>query len=87
MFNVVCIFLCTIYRRENTSHWKVKEIDADEQRRKGYCPMTPKEVGMFLTALGYPPNTPIYIAAGEIYGGESRTIELRARYPMLMNKV
>ncbi|CAM8946387.1 unnamed protein product [Rhodiola kirilowii] len=72
--------------RENTSHWKVKEIDAEEQRRKGYCPMTPKEVGMFLTALGYPRNTPIYIAAGEIYGGEARMVELRVRFPMLMNK-
>ncbi|CAM8946401.1 unnamed protein product [Rhodiola kirilowii] len=72
--------------RENTSHWKVKEIDAEEQRRKGYCPMTPKEVGMFLSALGYPRNTPIYIAAGEIYGGEARMVELRVRFPMLMNK-
>ncbi|KAF8034956.1 hypothetical protein BT93_C1090 [Corymbia citriodora subsp. variegata] len=72
--------------RENTSHWKVKEIDPVEQRSKGYCPLTPKEVGIFLTALGYPPNTPIYIAAGEIYGGDSRMAGLRARYPMLKRK-
>ncbi|KAK9749011.1 hypothetical protein RND81_02G096100 [Saponaria officinalis] len=72
--------------RENTTHWKVKEINATEQRTKGYCPLTPKEVGLFLSALGYPSNTPIYIAAGEIYGGESRTAELQSRYPILMNK-
>ncbi|XP_010025946.1 O-fucosyltransferase 7 isoform X2 [Eucalyptus grandis] len=72
--------------RENTSHWKVKEIDPMEQRSKGYCPLTPKEVGIFLTALGYPSNTPIYIAAGEIYGGDSRMAGLRARYPMLRRK-
>ncbi|XP_030455271.1 O-fucosyltransferase 7-like isoform X1 [Syzygium oleosum] len=72
--------------RENTSHWKVKEIDPVEQRSRGYCPLTPKEVGIFLAALGYPPNTPIYIAAGEIYGGDSRMAGLRARYPMLMRK-
>ncbi|KAK9270603.1 hypothetical protein L1049_026185 [Liquidambar formosana] len=73
--------------RENTVYWKVKDIDASEQRAKGYCPLTPKEVGIFLTALGYPSNTtPIYIAAGEIYGGESRMADLQSRYPILMSK-
>ncbi|KAI4366562.1 hypothetical protein MLD38_022424 [Melastoma candidum] len=72
--------------RENTSHWKVKEIDSMEQRAKGYCPLTPKEVGIFLKALGYPRNTPIYIASGEIYGGESRMADLRSRFPFLMSK-
>jgi len=73
--------------RENISYWKIKEIDPIEQRSKGLCPLTPKEVGIFLTALGYPSTTPIYIAAGEIYGGESHMSELRSRYPLLMSKV
>ena len=73
--------------RENTSHWKVKDIDSNEQRSKGYCPLTPKEVGLFLSSLGYPSNTPIYIAAGGIYGGDSRMADLRSRYPILMSKV
>lgn len=72
--------------RENISYWKVKDIDPVEQRSKGFCPLTPKEVGIFLTALGYPSKTPIYIAAGEIYGGESHMAELRSRYPLLMSK-
>ncbi|KAL6578367.1 hypothetical protein OROMI_010695 [Orobanche minor] len=72
--------------RENTTWWKVKDIDPAEQRAKGYCPLTPNEVGIFLTALGFPSNTPIYIAAGEIYGGESRMADLQARYPIIMNK-
>ncbi|KAH7835463.1 hypothetical protein Vadar_026292 [Vaccinium darrowii] len=55
---------------EYTVYWKVKDIDSAEQRAKGYCPLTPKEVGIFLTDLGFPSNTPIYIAAGEIYGAE-----------------
>ncbi|CAK9149046.1 unnamed protein product [Ilex paraguariensis] len=72
--------------RENTSYWKVKDIDPVEQRAKGLCPLTPKEVGMFLNALGFPSKTPIYIAAGEIYGGDARMDDLQSRFPLLMNK-
>ncbi|XP_071713909.1 O-fucosyltransferase 7 isoform X2 [Rutidosis leptorrhynchoides] len=72
--------------RENTSYWKVKDIDSIEQRAKGYCPLTPKEVGVFLKALGFPKTTPIYIAAGEIYGGDTRMSDLASRFPMLMKK-
>ncbi|XP_011074208.1 uncharacterized protein At1g04910 isoform X1 [Sesamum indicum] len=72
--------------RENTTWWKVKDIDPLEQRMSGFCPLTPKEVGIFLRALGFPSNTPIYIAAGEIYGGEPRMAALQSRYPVLMNK-
>ncbi|CAL1390300.1 unnamed protein product [Linum trigynum] len=72
--------------RDDTSYWKIKDIDSEEQRSKGYCPLTPTEVAMFLTALGYPSNTPIYIAAGEIYGGDAHMGELLSRYPLLMSK-
>ncbi|KAK9165759.1 hypothetical protein Scep_000950 [Stephania cephalantha] len=72
--------------RENTAYWKVKEIDSREQRAKGYCPLTPKEAGIFLSALGYPLSTPIYIAAGEIYGGDKHMDDLRSRFPLLMSK-
>ncbi|KAL5074919.1 hypothetical protein RYX36_013903 [Vicia faba] len=72
--------------RENTTYWKRKHINPTEERSKGNCPLTPKEVGIFLSALGYPTRTPIYIAAGEIYGGESHMTELRSRYPFLMSK-
>lgn len=72
--------------RENTVWWKVKDIDPVEQRSRGYCPLTPKEVGIFLSSLGFPSNTPIYIAAGEIYGGEARMADLLACYPLIMNK-
>ncbi|KAL0795249.1 hypothetical protein Bca101_066626 [Brassica carinata] len=72
--------------RKNTAYWKVKDIDGRVQRLKGNCPLTPKEVGVLLTALGYGPNTPIYIAAGEIYGGESRLASLGSRFNMLMSK-
>lgn len=72
--------------RENTSYWKVKDIDSEGQRVKGYCPLTPKEVAVFLSALGYSSNTPIYIASGEIFGGDSRMTDLESHFPLLMSK-
>ncbi|KAE9608697.1 putative GDP-fucose protein O-fucosyltransferase [Lupinus albus] len=72
--------------RENTNHWKVKDIDSTEQRLGGFCPLTPKEVGIFLQALGFPPSTSIYIAAGEIYGGNTHLSELSSRFPNLIFK-
>ncbi|XP_057866150.1 O-fucosyltransferase 38 isoform X2 [Cryptomeria japonica] len=72
--------------RENTNHWKTKKINSTDQRIGGYCPLTPKEVGIFLQALGYPRNTWIYIAAGEIYGGSKHLGELQYHFPNLIFK-
>ncbi|WJX34654.1 O-fucosyltransferase 38, variant 3 [Trifolium repens] len=72
--------------RETTKYWKVKKINSTEQRIGGFCPLTPKEVGIFLLALGFPPSTPIYIAAGEIYGGNTHLSELSSRFPNLIFK-
>lgn len=75
------------YSRENTNHWKVKKINSTEQRLGGFCPLTPKEIGIFLRALGYPPSSLIYIAAGEIYGGNTHLLELTSRFPNIVFKV
>jgi hypothetical protein len=40
-----------------------------------------------LRALGYPNSTRIYIAAGEIYGGDERIAGLISRFPNVMRKV
>ncbi|XP_064985120.1 O-fucosyltransferase 38 isoform X3 [Musa acuminata AAA Group] len=72
--------------REITNHWKLKDINSTEQRLGGFCPLTPKEVGIFLQALGYPSSTWIYVAAGEIYGGETYLSDLRSRFPNLVFK-
>ncbi|KAJ7958975.1 O-fucosyltransferase [Quillaja saponaria] len=72
--------------RESNSNWKEKVIDPREKRLKGLCPLTPTEVGVFLTAFGYPSKTPIYIAAGKIYGGEKHMAQLLSRYPLIMSK-
>ncbi|KAL6521461.1 O-fucosyltransferase 38 [Orobanche gracilis] len=73
--------------REKTNHWKIKIINSTEQRIAGLCPLTPKEVGIFLQALGYPSSTLIYIAAGEIYGGDTYISELTSRFPNIVYKV
>ncbi|KAK7300553.1 hypothetical protein RJT34_11399 [Clitoria ternatea] len=54
--------------RYQVKHWKVKEIDSKSKRLRGSCPMTPREVTVFLEALGFPLDTNIYVAAGTIYG-------------------
>eukprot|EP00897_Mesotaenium_endlicherianum_P007530 jgi/Mesen1/6805/ME000035S06186 len=72
--------------RMKTKHWRVKEIDASSQRALGMCPLTPLEIGMLLQALGFPNQTLVYVAAGDIYGGERRMNDLRMRFPNLLRK-
>ncbi len=73
--------------RKNTPHWRIKKIKAAHQRSRGFCPLTPTEVALFLKALGYPASTHIYIAAGEIYGGQERMAGFLSRFPNVMSKV
>lgn len=86
LFRLINASLPTTFR-ENTRHWKIKKINSTEQRNAGLCPLTPREVGIFIKALGYPPFTLIYIAAGEIYGGARRLSELTSRFPNIVFKV
>ncbi|XP_027368506.1 O-fucosyltransferase 19-like [Abrus precatorius] len=70
--------------RYQVKHWKVKEIDSKSRRLRGSCPMTPREVAVFLEALGYPLNTKIYVAAGTIYGKDGMK-PLLNKYPNIFS--
>ncbi|KAM7278561.1 hypothetical protein ACFE04_005695 [Oxalis oulophora] len=66
--------------------WKEKIINSDLKRKDGLCPSTPEETALILRALEIDRNIQIYIAAGEIYGGERRMASLAAAYPKLVRK-
>ncbi|XP_042419582.1 rhamnogalacturonan I rhamnosyltransferase 1-like [Zingiber officinale] len=66
--------------------WREKEINSTAKRLQGLCPLTPEETTLILKALGFDKDTVIYIASGEIYGGEKRLSVLRAEFPNLVKK-
>ncbi|WRX19094.1 GDP-fucose protein O-fucosyltransferase - like 10 [Theobroma cacao] len=66
--------------------WKEKIINSDLKRKDGLCPLTPEETALTLKALDIDTSYQIYIAAGEIYGGERRMASLSAAYPKLVRK-
>ncbi|CAF2042136.1 unnamed protein product [Brassica napus] len=66
--------------------WKEKEIVSKERRVQGRCPLTPEEAVLVLKALGFQKDTQIYIAAGDIYGGERRLALLKESFPRIVKK-
>ncbi|GMI69028.1 RG-I rhamnosyltransferase 1 [Hibiscus trionum] len=66
--------------------WKEKIINSEMKRKEGLCPLTPEETALVLKALGIDHNVQIYIAAGEIYGGERRMAPLAEAFPNLVRK-
>ncbi|CAA3027569.1 PECTIC ARABINOGALACTAN SYNTHESIS-RELATED-like [Olea europaea subsp. europaea] len=70
-------------RFKDGSHlWDV----ALQKRKEGRCPLEPGEVAVMLRAMGYPKETPIYVASGQVYGGQNRMAPLRNMFPNLVTK-
>lgn len=62
------------------------ETSPDGERKRGKCPLTPHEVGLMLRALGFKNDTYLYVASGEIYGGEETLRPLRELFPNFYTK-
>ncbi|PIN10500.1 hypothetical protein CDL12_16922 [Handroanthus impetiginosus] len=58
----------------------------DRERRHGKCPLSPEEVGLMLRALGFGNDVHIYVASGEIYGGEVALAPLKSLFPNFYTK-
>ncbi|XP_010242866.1 PREDICTED: uncharacterized protein At1g04910 isoform X2 [Nelumbo nucifera] len=67
--------------------WKtLHRSNPDKERRHGKCPLTPEEVGLMLRALGFGSDIHIYVASGEVYGGEETLAPLKALFPNFYTK-
>lgn len=72
---------------EIRKRWEtLPELSPDEERARGKCPLTPQEVGLMLRALGFNNDTYLYVASGEIYGGEKTLQPLRDLFPNFYTK-
>ena len=49
---------------------------SQKRRSQGLYPLTPEEIALVLQAFDFGKETQIYIAVGEIYGGEHRLAQL-----------
>ncbi|URE40114.1 GDP-fucose protein O-fucosyltransferase [Musa troglodytarum] len=58
----------------------------EKGHRHGKCPLTPEEVGLLLRALGFGNDVHLYVASGEIYGGEETLSPLKALFPNFHSK-
>ncbi|PWA55570.1 hypothetical protein CTI12_AA400040 [Artemisia annua] len=73
--------------RQIRRRWKtLHKRNPDRERRQGRCPLTPEEVGLMLRALGYSSEVHIYVASGEVYGGEDTLAPLKALFPNIHSK-
>ncbi|GLT73988.1 hypothetical protein SLA2020_458110 [Shorea laevis] len=72
---------------EIRKRWEtLPDLSADEERKRGKCPLTPHEVGLMLQGLGFANDTYLYVASGEIYGGDETLRPLRELFPNFYTK-
>ncbi|XP_064935133.1 O-fucosyltransferase 6-like [Musa acuminata AAA Group] len=67
--------------------WKnLHASNPEKGHRHGKCPLIPEEVGLMLRALGFGNDVHLYVASGEIYGGEETLAPLKALFPNFHSK-
>lgn len=67
--------------------WKTLHApNPEKERRHGKCPLSPEEIGLMLRALGFGSDVHIYVASGEVYGGEYTLAPLKALFPNFHSK-
>ncbi|CAE6150119.1 unnamed protein product [Arabidopsis arenosa] len=67
--------------------WKtLHAANPEKVRRHGRCPLTPEEIGLMLRGLGFGKEVHLYVASGEVYGGEDTLAPIRALFPNLHTK-
>lgn len=67
--------------------WKnLHASNPEKVRRHGRCPLTPEEIGLMLRALGFGSDVHVYVASGEVYGGEETLAPLKALFPNFHSK-
>uniref|UniRef100_A0A1D1XX65 O-fucosyltransferase family protein n=1 Tax=Anthurium amnicola TaxID=1678845 RepID=A0A1D1XX65_9ARAE len=72
---------------EIRKRWEnLPDLNAEGERSRGKCPLTPHEVGLMLRALGYGNDTYLYVASGEVYGGEETLQPLKDLFPNFYTK-
>lgn len=64
----------------------MQAANPDKVRQHGRCPLTPEEIGLMLRGLGFGREVHLYVASGEVYGGEDTLAPLRALFPNLHTK-
>ncbi|CAN6246627.1 unnamed protein product [Urochloa humidicola] len=74
--------LGTIRKRWENLH----QANPDRERRHGKCPLTPEEVGLMLRALGFGRDVHMYVASGDVYGGNETLAPLKALFPNFYSK-
>ncbi|VVB04463.1 unnamed protein product [Arabis nemorensis] len=61
-------------------------VDSTQQRLAGSCPLMPEEVGILLRAYGYSWDTIIYVAGGEVFGGQRTLIPLHGMFENVVDR-
>ncbi|KAF9619629.1 hypothetical protein IFM89_007950 [Coptis chinensis] len=76
-----CCLGTSLYYLGTSWGYYLTDLSPDGERKRGKCPLTPEEVGLILRAFGFRKDSYLYVASGEIYGGQKTLHPLRDLFP------